>query len=125
MPHPSRLLRLGWVFSDLLQIKVQRQLHQYPDGKGAGSLTDWRKSIEKKLGERPNATETVEALKRVRDAGLVRLINYSRAPWWEFVKGETIDERLFFYTGSFSVIITDTGRAHWDVPSPIGFRPSA
>jgi len=111
--------------ADKLESTILAILHLYPDGKGAGSLTDWRNSIEKKLGERPNEAETVAALKRVRDSGLVRLINYSRAPWWEFVKGETIDERLFFYTGSFSVIITETGRAHWDVPSPIEFRRSA
>jgi hypothetical protein len=111
--------------ADKLESAILAILHQYPEGKGAGSLTDWRNSIEKKLGERPNETETVAALKRLRDSGPVRLINYSRAPWWEFVKGETIDERLFFYTGSFSVIITDTGRAHWDVQSPIGFRWSA
>ena len=112
--------------ADKLESTILEILHLYPNGKGAGSLTDWRNSIEKKLHERPNEAETVAALKRVRDSGLVRLINYSRAPWWEFVKGETIDERAFFYTGSFSVIITDAGRAHWDVRiDAIGFRRSA
>jgi hypothetical protein len=112
--------------TDKLESTILAVLHLYPDGKGAGSLTDWRNSIEKRLGERLSEAETVAALKRVRDSGLVRLINYTRAPWWEFVKGETIDERAFFYIGSFSVIINDAGRAHWDVPpGPIGFRRSA
>jgi hypothetical protein len=112
--------------ADKFENAILAILHRYPDGKGAGSLTDWRNSIEKKLRERPNEAETVAALKRVRDSGLVRLINYSRAPWWEFVKGETIDERAFFYTGSFSVIITDAGRGHRDMRiDAIGFRRSA
>ena len=112
--------------ADKLESAILTILRLYPNGKGAGSLTDWCNSIEKKLHERPSEADTVAALKRVRDSGLVRLINYSRAPWWEFVKGETIDEREFFYTGWFSVIITDAGRAHWDVRSDaLGFRRSA
>ena len=97
----------------------------YPEFKAAGSIVEWCNRIETRLGERATQHETVAALKRLRDRGLVQLVNYSRAPWWEYVKGETIDEHAFFYIGSFSVVLTAAGRAQ-DVPRDlIGFRKTA
>ena len=110
------------VSEDKLESTILEILQAYPGGKGAGPIADWCNRIAHKLGERPSEAKTVAELTRLRDKGLLRLVNYSRAPWWEYVTGEIIDERAFFYTGSFSVIMTDKGRR--DVRSVL-LQPSA
>src|SRR5258705_6499323 len=83
-------------------LAVLRQSHR---GSVDNSLAEWGNLLQAKLGERPNEIDLVAALKRLHNAGLVRLRKYTghEADYREFTKGEQIDEDGFFYTGTFTV----------------------
>jgi hypothetical protein len=112
--------------TEKLETAILARLRQYPRGSLNDSLAEWGNSLQTTLGDRPNEIDIVAALKRLRNAGLIRLIKYTGhlADYHEFTKDEQIDDG-FFYTGTFTVAITDEGRACDVSNSAIGFQKPA
>jgi hypothetical protein len=114
--------------AEKLETAVLASLRGNPEGKRNDSLAEWGNSLEKTLGERPNDAAIVAALKRLRNAGLVRLIKYvgQHGDLYDYAKNEQVDDHWFFHTTSFVTMITDEGRGYWDVSSgAIGFQKTA
>jgi uncharacterized protein len=110
-----------------LETAILAKLRQYR-GSIDNSLAAWGNSLQAMLGERPNEVDLVAALKRLRNTELVRLIKYTgyQADSYDYTKYEHVDEDWFFYTGTFTVAITDEGRG-WDVSkgTSMGFQKPA
>lgn len=114
--------------AEKLETEVLVSLRPYSEGKRDDSITGWGNLLEKTFGERPDFADVVATLIRLRNRGLIRLIKFvtERNVWYDYAPDEKVDDRWFFYTGTFIVAVTDEGRGCWDVPSrPIGFQQSA
>jgi hypothetical protein len=109
--------------AEKLETAILSTLRQYR-GSIENSLAAWGNSLQSMLDERPNEVDLVAALKRLRNARLIRLIKYTghQADFYDYTKDEQVNQDWFFYTGTFTVAITDEGRGVWDVSGPIGFK---
>jgi hypothetical protein len=113
--------------AEKLETAILARLRQYPQGSLDNSLAEWGNSLQTMLGERPNEIDLVAALKRLRNAGLVRLIKYTGhdADFLDYTKDERVNDDRFFYTTTFAVAITDEGRGSDVSSDAIGFQRPA
>jgi len=113
--------------AEKLETAILARLRQYPRGSLDNSLAEWGNSLQETLGERPNEIDLIAAMKRLRNADLVRLKKYTgqQADFYDYIKGEQVDDDRFFYTGTFTVAITDEGRGVDVSRGPIGFKQPA
>jgi hypothetical protein len=102
-------------------VAIIRQSHR---GSVDNFIAAWGNLLEAKLGERPNEIDLVAALKRLHNAGLVRLRKYTghEADFYDYDEQANAD--WFFYTTTFTVALTDDGRGV-HVSGPIGFKQPA
>jgi hypothetical protein len=100
-------------------LAIIRKSHR---GSVDNSIAEWGNLLQAKLGERPNQIDLVAALKRLRNAELIRLKKYTghEADFYDY--DEQVNADWFFYTGTFTVVITDEGRGVDVSREPIGFK---
>src|SRR6266481_4522661 len=96
--------------SEKLETAILAILRESHRGSIDNSLAEWGNLLQAKLGERPNQIDLVAAVKRLRNAGLVHLRKYTghEADFYDYDEQLNVD--WFFYTGTFTVAITDEGR---------------